>query len=139
MPEPRTAGAREIREIHALDVLALARIAAKRHHYALAVHGSLARDVDLIAVPWKEMASEPAVVVEAIREAVGGCIMVANDSPDRGRDGYFTIDDSTKHSPVERAHGRRAWSIYGVLGGNYIDLSVMPLAAAPPPAEGGER
>ena len=115
---------------HSLDVVALARIAAKRHHYALTIHGSLARDLDLVAVPWREDASDAAVLVEAIRKAVGGYIMVADDSPDRGRDGYFTIDDSSKHSPVERPHGRKAWSIYGVLGGSYIDLSVMPLAAA---------
>ena len=27
---------------------------AREHGYALAVHGSLARDFDLIAVPWRE-------------------------------------------------------------------------------------
>jgi hypothetical protein len=118
--------------VNPLDVVALARLAARKHHYALAIHGSLARDLDLVAIPWREKASEPEVVVEAIRAAVGGMIFVAE--PD-GRDGYYSINDETKHSPNDRPHGRRAWSIYGVLGGSYIDLSVMPLR--PPLPEGG--
>ncbi len=36
------------------------------HGYALAAHGSLARDFDLIAVPWIEKVSEPADVVKEI-------------------------------------------------------------------------
>ena len=42
---------------------------ARSHGYALAVHGSLARDFDLIAVPWAESVSEPgAVVAELVRD-----------------------------------------------------------------------
>lgn len=32
--------------------------------YALAVHGSLARDLDLIAVPWTEDAADPQTVID---------------------------------------------------------------------------
>ncbi len=32
---------------------------ARRHGYALAPHGSLQRDLDLIAVPWSEEAAAP--------------------------------------------------------------------------------
>jgi hypothetical protein len=32
---------------------------ARSHGYALAVHGSLARDFDLICVPWAVQISEP--------------------------------------------------------------------------------
>lgn len=38
----------------------------QRHGYALSVHGSLARDFDLIAVPWVENVSSPKVVLAAI-------------------------------------------------------------------------
>lgn len=38
----------------------------RRHGYALAVHGSLARDFDLIAVPWVERPSRPFTVIEEI-------------------------------------------------------------------------
>jgi hypothetical protein len=37
-----------------------------RHGYALAVHGSLARDLDLIAIPWAGSISCPAKVLEDV-------------------------------------------------------------------------
>jgi hypothetical protein len=40
---------------------------ARRHGYALAVHGSLARDIDLVAIPWIVEADEPEILAEAIR------------------------------------------------------------------------
>ena len=36
----------------------------RKHGYALAVHGSLASDFDLIAVPWTEEAADPQVVID---------------------------------------------------------------------------
>ncbi len=39
---------------------------ARKHGYALAVHGSLARDFDLIAIPWTENPSTSQQVVSAI-------------------------------------------------------------------------
>ncbi len=126
--------------MHPLDLIALARVAARHRGYALAVHGSLSRDVDLLAVPWTDTAADPAVVVEAIRKAVGGWLVVAE--PNR-REGYYMMDDAEgadKRSPVERPHGRTGWRIFGALKHSYIDLSVMPplrAAAGARPPEGG--
>ncbi len=39
---------------------------ARSHGYALAVHGSLARDLDLIAIPWTEDAGEPQGIIDDI-------------------------------------------------------------------------
>jgi len=36
----------------------------QKHGYALAVHGSLARDFDLVAIPWAETVSAPEVVLD---------------------------------------------------------------------------
>lgn len=36
------------------------------HGYALAVHGSLARDFDVVAIPWAEPLAEPQEVIDAI-------------------------------------------------------------------------
>jgi hypothetical protein len=95
-----------------IDYLALLprlRLVARKHGYALAVHGSLQRDFDLIAAPWVEQVSSPAVLAEALRLAAGGVI-------EYGRPG---------RDPMQKPHGRLAWSIH--LGGRqYIDLSVMP-------------
>lgn len=37
---------------------------ARSHGYAMAVHGSMARDFDLICIPWTDTASEHLKVVE---------------------------------------------------------------------------
>lgn len=80
---------------------------AERHGYALAVHGSLATDLDLIAVPWTEDATGPQELAEAVAEAVHGKIV----SPG-----------------TEKPHGRLAYTI--CIGpeftGPHVDLSVMP-------------
>lgn len=98
---------------------------ARQHGYALAVHGSMATDLDLLAVPWTEEADEAEVLVEALRELVGG--IIPNDP-----DAYS--GDLLLHNPNTKPHGRRAWSIYwqildGYGVGPYIDLSVMPRQA----------
>lgn len=89
---------------------------AKELGYALAVHGSMARDYDFIAVAWTHSAKPAEELVEAFVKATGG--FVINDP---NADPY----DFTKRSPEPKPHGRLAWSIH--LGdGPYIDLSVIP-------------
>lgn len=95
------------------------RLVAREHGYALALHGSGQRDLDLVAVPWVAGAAPAAALAEALRALVGG--FVRNDpAPD-------PYDERT-YNPVRRPHGRLAWSIYldEPSGRRYIDLSVMP-------------
>lgn len=91
---------------------------AREHGYALAVHGSMATDLDLIAAPWVEDAAAPEVLIEALRAAVGGIIL---------------DEDEWQSNPSHRPHGRLAWSIYPAQGPGapYLDVSVMPRRAAP--------
>jgi hypothetical protein len=86
--------------------------------YAVAVHGSMARDLDLIAVPWTRDAASNEDFVEAVRIAVGGYIR-NDENPNKYNE--FTYD------PVERPHGRRGWAIQFSGFRFYIDLSVMQL------------
>jgi hypothetical protein len=51
------------------DAVYFARVVARSKGYALAVHGSLARDIDLVAVPWVEEAASAAELAEAVRAA----------------------------------------------------------------------
>lgn len=75
--------------------------------YALALHGSLQRDMDLLAAPWTETAVPADELAQALRDAV---------------DGVFVGESTNK------PHGRRAWTIiFQVWGDGFIDLSVMPL------------
>ena len=124
--------------------LLMARATARSHGYALAVHGSQMRDLDLIAVPWIEEASTPEVLVEAIRRAVKGT--------------YSAGTQAGNDIITKQPHGRLTWAIHleGVDRGlldelvagkvpfhPYLDLSVM-LPAAPgdgalPPDAGGGR
>jgi hypothetical protein len=81
---------------------------ARANGYAIGVHGSLERDIDLIAVPWAEpatdsdyLASELFAVVEAV------------------------FKPATMHPGSTMPHGRRAW-LFQFCGVHFIDLSVMP-------------
>jgi hypothetical protein len=89
--------------------------AAIANGYALALHGSMKRDLDVIAVPWTDDAVSREELVEAVKRACDGWIIHAADSPNPSPDA----------SPAIRAHGRMAWSIY-ITDGVYVDLSVMP-------------
>lgn len=77
---------------------------ARSHGYALAVHGSLQRDFDLIAVPWVARPSDPdAVIADLERNFSIRCL---TDGTDKG-------------------HGRIAYTISIGWGECAVDLSFM--------------
>jgi hypothetical protein len=77
---------------------------AKANGYALCVHGSLVRDLDLVAVPWTDDVRSFEDLVADIMDVVGG----------------ITLRPATT-----KPHGRVAISIH--TGAEmYLDLSVMP-------------
>ena len=90
---------------------------ARRHGYALPVHGSLQRDLDVVAVPWTDDASDPVALIKALAERAGG----------------FIPEGQAKTGL--KPHGRLAVTIYLGGQGGYIDLSVMPRAALAEPTE----
>jgi hypothetical protein len=94
------------------------RDAAKAKGYAIGVHGSLSRDIDLIACPWTDEAAPPEELAEAVRRAAAGAIPGGNCWAKHG-------------DPKPKPHGRQAWSFYFAAGG-YIDLSIMPRRATTP-------
>lgn len=85
---------------------------ARWHGYALALHGSLGRDMDVIAVPWTEDAADPVALMDAMVGAAGLRIGAKPDA-------------TGPMESVEKPHGRLAWSLH-LAGGAYIDLSVIP-------------
>lgn len=98
-------------------IIAPMRDVARKLGYAIAIHGSLKRDIDLIAAPWSDEAVDArdlvAALILAIREA---------------NEGVGFIDDRNDLVHLlqghPKPHGRRCWSIQ--LGATYVDLSVMP-------------
>lgn len=88
------------------------RKAALECGYALALHGSMQADMDLIAMPWVEEAKSPRELVKALDECVGATVWK---------------DYKWKRKTI-KPHGRVCYTI-SIMGEYYIDLSIMPLLA----------
>jgi hypothetical protein len=97
-------------------ILPPARIAAKKVGYAITVHGSLNRDIDLVAVPWRE----GAVGIDGLSKAVSGAIAGVTGS-------CLEHDEWT-----DKPHGRKARTLLVYCGQTHmdVDLSVMPTRPA---------
>lgn len=95
-----------------IGVLYVIKKVARSYGYAVAWHGSLARDLDLIAVPWTAEAAPVETMVAAVKAAIGGEYTPGQDNPSR------------------RAHGRLAYALNLFPTGQYVDLSVMPPVAS---------
>ena len=80
----------------------------RTHGYALAVHGSVSRDFDLIAVPWVDEAADPrAVVDELVRK--------------------FAFDEIPQQvTPTPKPHSRCAYSVHLSFADCYLDISFTP-------------
>ena len=86
---------------------------ARSQGYALAIHGSVSSDMDLLAVPWTENPSSPARLMHSVAEYVGAVM-----STEQG-------DGTPLRDPEIKPHGRQAWAI-PIGNGAVLDLSVMP-------------
>lgn len=82
---------------------------AMEHGYALAVHGSLRRDMDLIAVPWSWGAVTAETLVARLLDHLSSDIK--------------RIVEAT--GPEENPHGRLSWRFHLESGLN-IDISITP-------------
>lgn len=80
---------------------------ARSHGYAMAIHGSMARDMDVICIPWTESPSDPQMVVDEITTK-------------------FDLWNHDKGNPYQKPHGRLAWSLTIGHGHCQIDLQFMP-------------
>lgn len=78
---------------------------ARKHGYAMAIHGTMARDFDLICIPWADEPSQPDAVVKEITAT-------------------YATTEITHHS--QKQHGRMAYSVCFGFGDFFADLSFMP-------------
>lgn len=80
---------------------------ADEYGYALAIHGSLVRDLDLVAIPWKDEVKDYRDMISHMRESIG------------------------MHHPqnvigeTKKPHGRLSFIIL-TGAGSYVDLAVFP-------------
>lgn len=82
----------------------------REHGYALAIHGSLSRDFDLIAVPWVASPTTPEFVVKDVTNTFD----------------IILIGEGTK-----KLHNRTAYTISIGHGHCALDLSFMSVIAGP--------
>ena len=82
---------------------------ARSMGYALAIHGTLTRDVDLIAVPWVDDVSPVESLIDALFARIALCVDGTCDQVD---------------GPECKPRGRQAWTIC-IDHGASIDISVI--------------
>ncbi|GAG86513.1 unnamed protein product, partial [marine sediment metagenome] len=75
-----------------------------QHRYALAIHGSLQRDFDVIAIPWGEKPTPPEEMVKIILSLFAFKVL---------------------GEPETRLHNRLVYTL-GMMGELALDLSFMP-------------
>lgn len=127
-PRPSEEHIRRSRKLAHILLPALREV-ARRHGYALAIHGSLERDIDLIAVPWREGAIDSSTVIRAIFDV---CVAIFGHAT--GPCGWtetegFDPPVGSLPNPNRLPHGRLGWSIlFGT--GPYLDISIMPRVVA---------
>lgn len=84
---------------------------ARRYGYALALHGSLTRDMDLVAFPWVEKPKSHISMLRAMNKHLGNKLS-------RGQKPYSYFE--------KKQHGRESFTIC-TGGGGYVDISIFTL------------
>jgi hypothetical protein len=111
------------------QILPRIRDRARELGYAIGLHGSMTRDLDLMAMPWTEHAADQAVLVDELCKAVGGfcpSIPLGHPIPASLKD-KWSVKGAPEDKKGRKPHGRTAWNIcFG--GYPFVDLSIMPRA-----------
>lgn len=104
---------------------------AKEYGYNLVLHGSMNRDLDLIAIPWQEVVKPHLPMIEQFAEFIGGDIMFQTDED---RDA-FAIKYHGRYNYVininrdfeKKYHGFKTIINEFADPQYYIDISVTPM------------
>lgn len=101
MPDKPSANLKPIMFAHRVHEL---QTILNANGYACALHGSMQRDIDVVAVPWTKNAVKAETLVKRICKQMG-----------------LTVSGG----PTKKPHGRMAWSLL-IEAIGFVDLSVMP-------------
>lgn len=101
-----------------------------KYGYNIVLHGSMNRDLDLIAIPWQDLLGNVDLMVDEIANTIGGVIMVENKSrftiKPHGRVVYIiniNRDFEMKYSGMKAEIKKYSDPQY------YIDISVTPVSS----------
>lgn len=114
---------------------------ARKLGYALAIHGTVTTDLDLIAVPWTDEAVPAEELRDALMAHIGACDyegLTKRQFPDNPELVGQVLENERKrqidagivklpNGAEVKPHGRIAWNLYMDHGAK-VDLSVMPRA-----------
>lgn len=110
---------------------------ARRHGYALAIHGTLVGDMDLIAAPWTDEAVSAEELKDALMRHIGACgydSLLQRESPWLTEEQRRQLCEQQGVGLIDtyeaKPHGRKAWNLY-LWAGTKVDLSVLPRASVP--------
>lgn len=78
--------------------------------WALALHGSLASDLDIMAMPWTEKATEPLTMIHGLLKTLGFS--------------QYWIDNQISIDRTSKPNGRVVYTI-PIFGDYYIDLNTI--------------
>jgi hypothetical protein len=104
---------------------------ARKHGYALTIHGTVTADLDLVAIPWTDDAADPVTLKDALMHHIGACgyddvLRSSGLTEDQVQQILARKEPGTDLGGTKKPHGRIAWNLYFVDGGAKVDLSVMP-------------
>jgi hypothetical protein len=99
---------------------------ARSHGYALAIHGTVTSDLDLIACPWTDEACSADELRDVLMEHINACdyeqsLVRFGLKPEEAAQ----IAARSAADKTAKPHGRIAWNLY-LDNGCRVDLSVMP-------------
>lgn len=105
------------------ELLPVIRDAARECGYAIGVHGSMVRDLDLIAAPWTEEATGGEELIKAVADRLRAFV---------GDEGvYWQVPETWQRKPHGRGGGNIIFQGRHVVetpngAFPFIDLSIMP-------------
>jgi hypothetical protein len=115
------------------NIVASVRDVARFHGWAVGIHGSTRRDIDLIATPWTENAAPFRHLLTALKEATGYDRMDRDIAgPDKPHSRYAVLLKHPAAVVCKRTtkDGKTGWSPK-VLDISFVDRRITPDAAMP--------
>jgi hypothetical protein len=132
-PRPTAEHAKRCRAIADRIIPPMRRV-ARSHGYALIVHGSLARDIDVLCVPWTADAVSAERLAASLRRVLDR-LTAGGRSLSMQQLAVWSNPSGKSFEHGTRPHGRKTWSYYfdRRCAGPYLDMGIMPRAEKSPP------
>lgn len=106
------------------------KVIAKVFGYNLVLHGSLNRDMDLIAIPWIDDPKPHLDMIRAFDRYLTGREEFSNDDSDENLYSYGLLPGGRSSYVINLNRGNKRGEWFRYFGGDeqyYIDLSITPL------------